>query len=57
MKENINTAKLKEKSAEKISRKEAIKKAGKYAAFTALGTMVILSPKASQADSGSPTPP
>ena len=42
---------------EKINRKEAIKKVGKYAAFTALGTMIILSPKKSQADSTSPTPP
>ena len=41
-----------------ISRKEAIKKIGnygKYAALTALGTYMILSPKKAQA--GSPEPP
>jgi hypothetical protein len=36
---------------EKITRKEALIKAGKYAAITALGTMILLSPKKSQADS------
>ncbi len=40
-----------------ISRKEAIKKVGTYAAFTALGTMVLLSPKASQAGSTTPESP
>ena len=35
----------------KISRKEAIEKAGKYAAFTAAAAIVLLSPKTSQADS------
>lgn len=33
----------------KISRKEAIQKAGKYAAFTAAAAIVLLSPKTSQA--------
>lgn len=32
-----------------ITRKEALKKMGKYAAFTALGTMIMLSPKKAQA--------
>ncbi|MCD6179873.1 MAG: hypothetical protein J7K39_08210 [Bacteroidales bacterium] len=41
----------------KITRKEAIKKVGTYAAFTALGTMVLLSPKASQAGSTTPEAP
>ena len=36
---------------ENISRKEALKKMGKYAAFTALGTMIMLSPKMAQAQS------
>ena len=40
----------------KISRKEAIKKAGKYAALTAATTLIILSPKQSQATS-TPTAP
>ena len=32
-----------------ISRKEAIKKMGKYAALTAMGTFMILNPKKAQA--------
>lgn len=42
------------KNQEDISRKEAIKKIGyysKYAAFTALGTYLILHPKSAQASS------
>lgn len=39
-----------------ISRKEAIKKMGKYAAVTAIGTFLILNPKKAQASSGSPDP-
>ena len=34
-----------------INRKEAIKKMGKYAALTAMGTFMILSPKKAQAQS------
>ena len=34
-----------------ISRKEAIKKMGKYAALTAMGTFMILNPKKAQATS------
>ena len=34
-----------------ISRKEAIKKMGKYAALTALGTFIMLNPKKAQAQS------
>ena len=37
----------------KISRKEAIKKMGKYAAITAIGTFIILNPQKAQADSPS----
>jgi hypothetical protein len=37
-----------------ITRKDAIKKMGKYAALTAMGTFVILNPLKSQAQS---TPP
>lgn len=42
----------------KITRKEAIKKMGKYAAFTAIGLFVILNPKKAQAASytGPPDP-
>ena len=36
---------------ENITRAEALKKMGKYAAFTALGTMIILNPKTAQAQS------
>ena len=39
---------------ENISRKEAIKKMGKYAAFTALGTMIMLEPLKAQACSSPP---
>ena len=39
-----------------ISRKEAIKKMGKYAALTAMGTFMILSPKKAQAQSVPPAP-
>lgn len=35
----------------KITRKEALKKMGKYAAFTAIGTFLILNPKQAQAQS------
>ncbi|WP_411893494.1 hypothetical protein [Winogradskyella sp. A2] len=40
------------KEANKITRKEAIKKMGKYAALTAVGTFLILNPQKSQAQSG-----
>ena len=40
----------------KITRKEAIKKMGKYAALTAAGTFLILNPKTAQANS-TITPP
>jgi len=39
-----------------ISRKEAIKKMGKYAALTAMGTFMILNPKKAQAASAPPSP-
>lgn len=42
---------------DQITRKEALMKAGKYAAYTALGMMVLLSPKQSQAGSESPESP
>ena len=38
-----------------ITRKDAIKKMGKYAALTAVGTFMILNPKKAQA--ASPTSP
>ena len=38
----------------KITRKEALKKAGKYAVFTAAASIVLLSPKEAQADSTTP---
>tara|TARA_B110000967_G_C18763004_1_gene498895 strand:+ start:73 stop:246 length:174 start_codon:yes stop_codon:yes gene_type:complete len=34
-----------------ITRKDAIKKMGKYAALTAVGTFIILNPKKAQAQS------
>jgi hypothetical protein len=41
---------------EEITRKEAIKKMGKYAALTALGTFIILNPKKAQAVSAGVNP-
>ena len=40
----------------KITRKEAIKKMGKYAVLTAAGTFLILNPKQAQAASIPPDP-
>ncbi len=51
---NTDTENKETKKGEKISRKEALKKAGKYAAFTAAGAIVLLSPKEAQADSLAP---
>ena len=39
-----------------ITRKDAIKKMGKYAALSAIGTFIILDPKKAQAQSASPNP-
>ena len=39
-----------------ISRQRALKKMGKYASLTALGTFMILSPKQAQAQSTPPDP-
>jgi hypothetical protein len=38
-------------SEDQISRKDALKKMGKYAALTAMGTFIILNPKKAQASS------
>ena len=38
-------------SKDQITRKEAMKKMGKYAALTAIGTFIILNPKQAQASS------
>ena len=43
-------------AANDISRKDAIKKMGKYAALTAMGTFMILSPKKAQAFSAPSDP-
>jgi len=42
--------------SEDISRKDAVKKMGKYAALTALGTFMILNPQKAQAQSGPSNP-
>ena len=42
---------MKKSKKSKITRKEAIKKFGKYAAMTAVGTFIILNPKKSAASS------
>ena len=39
-----------------ITRKQALKKMGSYAAFAALGTMIMLNPQKAQAQSGPPFP-
>ena len=49
-KENKNSL---DNSASGITRKDAIKKMGKYAALTAVGTFMILNPKKAQAMSAS----
>jgi hypothetical protein len=43
----------KEINKEDISRKDALKNIGKYAALTAIGTYIILNPKKAQAQSPS----
>ncbi len=47
---------MKKEDNNKITRKEAIKKMGKYAALTAAGTFLILNPKKAQAQSTPPDP-
>ena len=46
----------KKENKDLINRKEAIKKMGRYAGLTALGTFMILSPKKAQAQSTPPLP-
>ena len=52
-KENKNSI---EKTPSSITRKDAIKKMGKYAALTAVGTFMILNPKQAQAQSAPSDP-
>jgi len=47
----INKNKTVQKDKKLMTRKEAILKAGKYAALTAMATFVILNPKKAQAQS------
>ena len=49
-----NTERKEMKKGLRITRKEALKKAGKYAAFTAVAAIILLSPKEAQADSAAP---
>jgi hypothetical protein len=53
-KNNVMKTKSGEKLEEKITRKEALQKAGKYAAFTAAAAIILLSPKGAQAVSNAP---
>tara|TARA_Y100000588_G_scaffold102753_1_gene111839 strand:- start:7312 stop:7482 length:171 start_codon:yes stop_codon:yes gene_type:complete len=46
----------KDNNTDKITRKDAIKKMGKYAALTAVGTFVILNPLKAQSSSVPPDP-
>lgn len=41
----------KQRTQDQITRKDAMKKMGKYAALTAIGTFIVLSPKKAQASS------
>jgi len=52
-----NELKQIEVPGETITRKQALQKLGKYVAFTAVGTMILLSPKKSQAESEAPRNP
>ena len=52
-KENKNST---ETTPSEITRKDAIKKMGKYAALTAVGTFMILNPKKAQAQSAPSNP-
>ena len=51
----MSNTKRNKSDQEKITRKEALKKMGKYVALTATGTFLILNPKTAQA--ASPEPP
>ena len=53
---NKKTKNKSEKVCSEITREEAMKKMGKYAALTAFGTFMILNPKIAQAQSASPNP-
>ena len=44
----------KKQHSKDISRKDALKKMGSYAAFAALGTMIMLNPQKAQAQSPPP---
>ena len=44
----------KKKPSKDITRKDALKKMGSYAAFAALGTMIMLNPQKAQAVSAPP---
>jgi len=55
MKKDIKNGINKGKADGEITRKEALKKVGKYAAVTASAMFIVLSPKESQAES-TPTP-
>ena len=46
----------KETPSKDITRKDALKKMGSYAAFAALGTMIMLNPAKAQTQSGPPNP-
>jgi len=51
-----NTKNTEETAPSGISRKDAIKKMGKYAALSTISTFIILDPKKAQASSASPIP-
>ncbi|NQU51929.1 MAG: hypothetical protein HQ522_05275 [Bacteroidetes bacterium] len=55
-KNKINQQPTPSKENKEITRKEALQKAGKYAAVTAAAMFIVLSPKDSQAQSAPPPP-
>ena len=57
MKDSKNHGNAGKGEPEMISRKEAMKKAGKYAVFTAASMLFLFSPKDAQADSLFPEDP
>jgi hypothetical protein len=56
-KDHRSTNKKERDGDEQISRKEALQKVGKYAAFTASSMMVILNPVKAQYESSPELPP
>lgn len=57
MRKNKESKKSKSREETKLSRKEAIRKGGKYAIFAAASMMLILGPSQESAAQSAPVPP